>query len=266
MDGILRQQGMTRGTVGERMTALGKDPRFAFAENDEGRARLMDFLKARVADMRTRLPRAFNTLVPGNFEIKRMAPEVEPGAPGAYGGPGSIDGKDQRQVLDQHAQHERVHDLQHADAHLPRVPPRPRVAGRVHLQTTAVPLAAGVQRLLGRLGAVRRAIGRRARRLRRRPVRPARLPAVDRVPRLPAGGGHRPARPALDAPNRPSSGSQARTARRSTKSRAKWIATAHGPARPADTRWDTARSTGCGPRRSRRWGSASTSASSTTRW
>ena len=93
MDGILRKQGMTRGTVGERMTSLGKDPRFAFAENDEGRARLMDFLNARVADMRTRLPRAFDTLVPGNFEIKRMAPEVEPGAPGAYGGPGSIDGK-----------------------------------------------------------------------------------------------------------------------------------------------------------------------------
>jgi uncharacterized protein (DUF885 family) len=93
MDGILRQQGMTNGTVGERMTSLGKDPRFAFAENDEGRARLMNFLNARVADMRTRLPRAFNTMVPGNFEIKRMPPEVEPGAPGAYGGPGSIDGK-----------------------------------------------------------------------------------------------------------------------------------------------------------------------------
>ncbi len=93
MDGILRQQGMTHGTVGERMTALGKDPRFAFAESDEGRAKLMAFLNARVADMRTRLPRAFGTLVPGNFEIKRMAPEVEPGAPGAYGGAGSIDGK-----------------------------------------------------------------------------------------------------------------------------------------------------------------------------
>ena len=93
MDGILREQGMKSGTVGERMTALGKDPRFGFAENDEGRARLMNFLNARVADMRTRLPRAFNTLVPGNFEIKRMPPEVEPGAPGAYGGPGSIDGK-----------------------------------------------------------------------------------------------------------------------------------------------------------------------------
>jgi uncharacterized protein (DUF885 family) len=93
MDAILRKQGLTQGTVGERMTALGKDPRFAFAESDEGRARLMAWLNSRVADMRTRLPRAFDTLVPGNFEIKRMAPEVEPGAPGAYGGAGSIDGK-----------------------------------------------------------------------------------------------------------------------------------------------------------------------------
>jgi uncharacterized protein (DUF885 family) len=93
MDGILRQQGLTRGTVGERMTALGKDPRFGFETSDAGRARLMTFLATRVADMRTRLPRAFDTLVPGNFEIKRMAPEVEIGAPSAYGGPGSIDGK-----------------------------------------------------------------------------------------------------------------------------------------------------------------------------
>jgi uncharacterized protein (DUF885 family) len=93
MDTILRQQGFTRGTVGERMTALGQEPRFAFAENDEGRAKLMAWLNSRVADMRTRLPRAFDTLVPANFEIKRMAPEVEPGAPGAYGGAGSIDGK-----------------------------------------------------------------------------------------------------------------------------------------------------------------------------
>jgi uncharacterized protein (DUF885 family) len=53
----------------------------------------MEFLAERVRDMRSRLPRAFATLVPGNFEIKRMAPEVEPGAPGAYGGAGTIDGK-----------------------------------------------------------------------------------------------------------------------------------------------------------------------------
>ena len=93
MDGILKKEGMTNGTVGDRMTALGKLDRFRFAENDDGRAKLMAFLNARVADMRTRLPRAFATLVPGFFEIKRMPPEVEPGAPSAYGGPGTIDGK-----------------------------------------------------------------------------------------------------------------------------------------------------------------------------
>lgn len=92
MDAILKAQGMTQGTVGERMTALGKDPRFMFPDDDTGRAQVMALIEKVVADIRTRLPRAFATLVPGNFEVKRMAPEVEPGAPGAYGGPGSIDG------------------------------------------------------------------------------------------------------------------------------------------------------------------------------
>ncbi|MFC4309836.1 DUF885 domain-containing protein [Steroidobacter flavus] len=93
MDVILKAQGLTQGTVGERMTALGKQERFLFPDNDKGREQIMTLLHDRVADMRKRLPRAFATLVPGNFEIQRMAPEVEPGAPGAYGGAGTIDGK-----------------------------------------------------------------------------------------------------------------------------------------------------------------------------
>ncbi|HUQ09674.1 MAG TPA: DUF885 family protein [Steroidobacteraceae bacterium] len=93
MDAILKKEGFKNGSVGERMTALGKQPRFGFEQSDAGRAQLVKFLAGRVADMRTRLPRAFATLVPGFFEIKRMAPELEPGAPGAYGGAGTIDGK-----------------------------------------------------------------------------------------------------------------------------------------------------------------------------
>ncbi len=93
MDGILKKQGLTQGTVGERMTALGKDQRYHFADSDAGRAKVMEYLNGRITDIRKRLPRAFATLVPGNMEIKRMAPEVEPGAPGAYGGAGTIDGK-----------------------------------------------------------------------------------------------------------------------------------------------------------------------------
>jgi uncharacterized protein (DUF885 family) len=38
------------------------------------------------------MPRAFNTVVNPNMEVKRLPPEEEPGAPRAYGGAGSIDG------------------------------------------------------------------------------------------------------------------------------------------------------------------------------
>jgi len=93
MDGILRSLNLTAGTVGERMSALAKDKRYQFPEGDEGRAQILAYLEGRIADMRTRLPRAFATLVSGKLEIKRLPPEVEPGAPGAYGGPGTIDGK-----------------------------------------------------------------------------------------------------------------------------------------------------------------------------
>jgi len=92
MDVILKKEGYSTGTVGERMTALGRDPRFLFPDNDAGRAEIMKFLNDRVADMRARMPNAFHTLVKGNVEVKRMSPSEEPGAPGAYGGPGSIDG------------------------------------------------------------------------------------------------------------------------------------------------------------------------------
>jgi uncharacterized protein (DUF885 family) len=75
------------------MQALAKDPRYKFSEGDKGRAEIMAYIQERIAKIRTVLPRAFATLVPGHLEVKRMSPEQEPGAPGAYGGAGSIDGK-----------------------------------------------------------------------------------------------------------------------------------------------------------------------------
>jgi uncharacterized protein (DUF885 family) len=92
MDPILKSLGYTKGSVGERMQALAKDPRYKFAEGDKGRAEIMAFIQESLAKIRTRLPRAFNTLVPGKLEVRRLPPEEEPGAPGAYGGAGSIDG------------------------------------------------------------------------------------------------------------------------------------------------------------------------------
>jgi uncharacterized protein (DUF885 family) len=93
MEPILRSLGYTQGTVGERMQALAKDPRFKFSEGDKGREEIKAYIQERLAKIRTVLPRAFNTMVPGHLEVKRMSPEQEPGAPAAYGGAGSIDGK-----------------------------------------------------------------------------------------------------------------------------------------------------------------------------
>jgi uncharacterized protein (DUF885 family) len=93
MDPILRKLGYTRGSVGERMQALARDPRYKFDEGDQGRAEIMAYIQQRLAMNRAVLPRAFNIMVPARLQVKRMPPEEEPGAPAAYGGPGSIDGK-----------------------------------------------------------------------------------------------------------------------------------------------------------------------------
>jgi len=93
MDAILKQAGYTQGSVGERMKALAKDPKYMFAEGDKGRAEIRAFIDERLTWIRAQMPRAFKTVVNPNMEVKRLPPEEEPGAPAAYGGAGSVDGK-----------------------------------------------------------------------------------------------------------------------------------------------------------------------------
>jgi uncharacterized protein (DUF885 family) len=93
MDAILTKIGYSQGSVGTRMKALAEDPRYRFAEGDKGRAEIMAYIQNRLDWIRAQMPRAFNKVVNPNMEVKRLPPEEEPGAPGAYGGAGSIDGK-----------------------------------------------------------------------------------------------------------------------------------------------------------------------------
>jgi uncharacterized protein (DUF885 family) len=53
----------------------------------------MEMIESTLTGIRARMPQAFETLVPGFLEVTRIPPDVEAGAPGAYGGAGSIDGK-----------------------------------------------------------------------------------------------------------------------------------------------------------------------------
>jgi len=93
MDSILTSIGYTTGSIGDRMKALAKDPKYKFSEGDAGRAEIVAFIDQRLKLIRAVLPRAFNTLVRGNLEVKRIPIAQEQGAPGAFGGPGSPDGK-----------------------------------------------------------------------------------------------------------------------------------------------------------------------------
>lgn len=92
MDGLLKAQNLTQGTVGERMTALGKDPRFLYPNNDAGRADLLAYLNQVVTGMRSRLPELFGTNPKADLVIKRVPSEIEAGAPGGYELDGPIDG------------------------------------------------------------------------------------------------------------------------------------------------------------------------------
>jgi len=92
MDAILKRNGYSNGSVGQRMVALAQDPKYKFKDGDPGRAEIMAYIQSWIDKFRGLTPKGFKTLVRANLEVKRLPPEEEPGAPGAYGGAGSIDG------------------------------------------------------------------------------------------------------------------------------------------------------------------------------
>lgn len=92
MDGLLRSQGLTTGTVGERLTALSKRPDQLYPNTDAGRAALIAALNVQTEDMRARLPRAFRTLPKSPVEIVRVPPEIQDGAPNGYATAPTLDG------------------------------------------------------------------------------------------------------------------------------------------------------------------------------
>jgi len=92
IDAILKSQGYTQGTVGERLAALNKDPKQLYADSDAGRAELLAGLNAGVKDMYGRLPQAFATVPSAPLEIRRVPPEIQDGASNGYYRRASLDG------------------------------------------------------------------------------------------------------------------------------------------------------------------------------
>lgn len=89
---LLAAQGLTTGSVGARLTALGERPDLLWPNSDEGRAALLVFANQCNDAMRPLMPRIFNNPPSAALEIRRVPPAIEVGAPRGYAQRGSLDG------------------------------------------------------------------------------------------------------------------------------------------------------------------------------
>jgi uncharacterized protein (DUF885 family) len=92
MDGLLKAQGLTQGSVGDRMTALGKDPKYLFPNTDAGREQVIAYLNGLIAGVRPKLGAAFNVKLKAPVQVKRVPVDIQDGAGQGYMNTGSLDG------------------------------------------------------------------------------------------------------------------------------------------------------------------------------
>ena len=92
MDRLLRAEGMTEGTVGERMTALRADARFTYPNTDEGKAAILSDIQTQLAGVRAALPKWFGTLPKYDVEVRAVPAFSQDSAPGGYYDSPALDG------------------------------------------------------------------------------------------------------------------------------------------------------------------------------
>ena len=92
LDPILRAHGLTRGTAGERLAELNKDPSQLYPNTDEGRAALLAHLNRQIEAIYPRLPEAFATLPKAPVVVRRVPELIQAGAPGGYYDSAPLDG------------------------------------------------------------------------------------------------------------------------------------------------------------------------------
>ena len=84
IDAIMKKNGLTQGTVGERLRAMYKDPKYQYPNTDAGKVELIEYLNGRVQAVTAKLPAWFGVLPKAKLEIHRVPKAIEAGAPGGY--------------------------------------------------------------------------------------------------------------------------------------------------------------------------------------
>jgi uncharacterized protein (DUF885 family) len=92
MDGILKANGLTKGTLAERITKISSDPKQLYPNTEAGRAQLLKDLNVQIEALQPLLAQYFGTLAKAKLEIRRVPAYREAGAPGGYYESGALDG------------------------------------------------------------------------------------------------------------------------------------------------------------------------------
>jgi uncharacterized protein (DUF885 family) len=92
IDALLKQQGLTKGSVAERIAALSKDPKQLYPNTDDGKAQAIAYCNQRLAEIKPKLPSVFHRMPPYAFEVRRVPLQTEPGAASAFSQGPALDG------------------------------------------------------------------------------------------------------------------------------------------------------------------------------
>jgi uncharacterized protein (DUF885 family) len=92
MDGLLKAQGLSSGSVGERMTALGRDPRFLYPNDDDGRRQALARYQQILDEVSARMPQYFRTVPATRLTVERVPASQEKGTSGGYYQQAAMDG------------------------------------------------------------------------------------------------------------------------------------------------------------------------------
>lgn len=92
MHTILKAQGYTSGTVGDRMTALGAESRFLYPNNDAGRQQLLGDLNGLIDEVSKKMPKYFASIPSYKVEVRRIPVAVQDSSAGGYYTPPTLDG------------------------------------------------------------------------------------------------------------------------------------------------------------------------------
>jgi uncharacterized protein (DUF885 family) len=92
METLLKSQGLTSGTVAERVQALHKDPRFLLPNTDEGRKQLLAKYQKILDEVNARMPEYFRIVPAEKLLVQRVPVSAENNVAGAYYQAAAMDG------------------------------------------------------------------------------------------------------------------------------------------------------------------------------